>query len=337
MRSVCDKTEKYMITNSCLLGFQTFRRLICSRLLIGLMGVGASVAGSGAVPSITKVTVLPTRQLELQMALDVGQSYTFEISTNLVDWMAVGGIEDVTTSSMTIVDENTVDLTPLLFFRLKEGRYVRFSFGFAHYIQAGQFEGAATTPTTSFPASFNGYRAWFEAEGAAPYPEASAVLFTGPAGSGFVATPANVEESAVDEGWYVSPVSASTFGAPAGTWTVSYGGTNMTFTSDLDALSRVVLPVPTVRLANGILEDVSWVYRDRVTGTVLNGPPAYVQQIMVQVEGLSGRLYDSPDGGAPGVTTHTLTEQVRWSDVTGLNMAYDDMEDNHYVLFFRRQ
>ena len=34
---------------------------------------------------------------------------------------------------------------------------------------------------------------------------------------------------------------------------------------------------------------------------------------------------------------HTLTEQVRWSDVNGLNLAYDDMQDNHYVFFFRRQ
>jgi hypothetical protein len=326
-----------MIINGCLAVGHTFRPLISSTLLFGLVWIGAGVAGSAAAPSITKVTVLPTRQLEFQLALEVGQSYTFEISTNLVDWMAVGGIEDVTTSSMTIVDENTVDLAPMLFFRLKEGRYVRFSFGFAHYVQAGQFEGAATTPTTTLPASLNGYRAWFEAEGASPYPEASAVLFTGPAGSGFMATPAHVEESAADEGWYVSPVSPSTFGAPAGTWTVNYGGTDMTFTSDLDALSRVVLPVPTVTLVNGFLDSVSWVYRDRVTGVALGAPPAYLQQIMVQVEGSSGRLYDSPDGGAPSVTTHTLTEQVRWSDVTGLNLAYDDVQEHHYVIFFRHQ
>lgn len=315
----------------------TWQRPLAAALLFGLLGLAPGGLARADTPAITKVTLLPTRQLELQFALNVGESYTVEVSTNLVDWVAVGGIEQAPASSMTVIDENTVDLAPALFLRLKVGRYTRFSFGFAHYVQAGDFTGSATTPSVSLPAVFNGYRAMFEAEGDAPYPESGSVFFTGPSGSGASVSPASAEYSETEEGWYVSEVLPTTFGAPAGTWTVNYRGTNMTFTSQLDALSRLVVPVPTVMVANGRLQSVSWVYRDRVTGAALTSPPSYLQQISVQVEGFSGRLYDSPDGGAPTVTTHTLTEPVTWSDVTGLNLAYDDTEDHHYVIFFRRQ
>lgn len=336
-RSVFENQVYSMMMTRCATGGRTIRSRFFWALFLGLFLACPGQPAWAAAPSITKITLLPTRQLEFQLALDVGESYTFEVSTNLADWMAVGGIDEAPASSLTVVDENTVDLAPALFFRLKVGRYTRFSFGLAHYVQAGQFSGAATTPTVSLPATFSGYRAWFEAEGDSPYPEVSTVLFTGPAGSGLSATPAALDDSSADEGWYMSPTVSSTFGAPTGTWTVNYRGTNMTFTSDLDMLSQLVLPVPTVVLANGLVQSVSWVYRDRVSGAALSAPPSYMQQIMVQLEGSSGRLYDSPDGGAPSVTTHTLTEPVTWSEVTGLNMAYDDLQDNHYVIFYRRQ
>ena len=62
-----------------------------------------------------------------------------------------------------------------------------------------------------------------------------------------------------------------------------------------------------------------------------------MQGIQVQLEGLQGRIYESDYDGDPAVTTHTLTTQVSWSDVKDFSMGYDDFEENHYVIFFRRQ
>ncbi len=327
---------------------KTFRWLMGDRgsrsrffylLALGFFWTGLGGEGWAAAPSITKISLLPTRQLELELAVEVGKSYTFEISTNMVDWEAIGGIESAPASTITISDTDTVDMTPVMFFRLKEGRFTSFGFWLAHYAPAGQFVGGGMTPTVNLPVSFQGYSAGFDAEGDAPYPPPSQVLFTGPAGSGLSAAPASEEYSETDDegAWYISPNMPSTFGAPTGTWTVNYRGTNITFTSNLDALSRLVLPVPTVQVTEGMLRSVSWVYRDRVTGVALNSPPSYMREIMLQIEGLSGRIYDSPDGDLPSVTTHTLSTPIPWSDVTGVNLAYDDSDDNHYVIFYWRQ
>jgi hypothetical protein len=326
-----------MTSTYSLTGARTLRSRLLRPLFAAILWILPIAVAWSASSSITKITLLPTRQLELQLEVVAGRSYVFEISTNLSDWMAVGGINQAPANTMTIVDENTVDLAPALFFRLKEGRYTRFSFGLMHFVQAGQFEAAGTTPAVALPATFNSYRAWFEVEGDEPHPLPSTVLFTGPAGSNLSATPAALDESNAEEGWYMAPDVSTTFGAPQGTWTVNYKGTNISYTVDTDVLSRLVLPVPTVVIANGLLQSVSWVYRDRVSGAALGGPPAYLTQIMVQVQGMSGRLYDSPDGGSPAITTHTLLEPVTWADVTNVSMAYDDENDNHYVLFYQRR
>ncbi|HWQ93606.1 MAG TPA: hypothetical protein VN673_18235, partial [Clostridia bacterium] len=172
-----------------------------------------------------------------------------------------------------------------------------------------------------------------------PYPAPDEVFFTGPAGSTLVSTPASPDNSGAEEGdaWYQSPSAASPVGAPAGTWTVNYRGTNMTFVKDLQPLPRLVVAVPTVTVENGLVQSVSWIYRDRTTGEVLSAPPAFMQSIQVQIEGQNGRVYGSPWDWDPAQTVHVLSSPVTWSTVRGLNMGYDDWEGNHYVLFFMRQ
>lgn len=304
--------------------------------LVGCL-CAVSFCGQAAAPSISKISLLPTRQLELQLAVDPGESYIFEVSTNMLHWMPVGGINNAPASTVTVVNEDTVDLAPAVFVRLKVGRYTRYSFGFMHFADAGQFQGTSLTPAVSLPVSFKNYSAWFEAEGDEPWPEVATVSFSGPAGSNLSGTPASTDYSSSEEGWYMSPNVSTTFGAPQGSWTVNYRGTNHLFTSNLDILSHLVLPVPSVVISGGLLQSVSWVYRDRASGALLSSAPAYMKQIMVQVEGATGRLYDSPDGGSPVLTSHVLLEPVAWSNVTAVTLAYDDEQDNHFVLFYQKR
>jgi hypothetical protein len=309
-------------------------------LLTGLCLFGvASASLAASAPSITKITVLPNRQVELQLSLEVGQNYTFEVSTNLVHWMAVGGIENVPTNALSVVDEDTTDRSAARFYRMRVGRFTRFSFGLMHFAEGGQFAGGALTPNVATPVAFDGYSATFDAEGDAPFPSPSQVFFTGPAGSGLTAAPAVIDYAFIEDSYayYQSPVVTTSSGAPTGIWLVNYRGTNMTVTTDLQPLSKLVLPVPTAVVSGGVLRSVTWVYKDRLTGQVLSTPPAYMQGIQVQIEGLQGRIYEAPYDGDPAVTTHTLTTQIAWSDVRDFSMAYDDLADNHYVIFFRRQ
>lgn len=304
---------------------------------VALVGCLCAVPLQAAAPSISKISMLPTRQLELQLAVNVGESYIFEVSTNMLHWRAVGGINNAPASTVTVVNEDTVDLAPGLFVRLKVGRYTQHSFGFMHFVEAGQFQSTSLTPAVSLPVSFRDYSAWFEAEGDEPWPEVKTVSFSGPAGSSLVGVPASAEYSNSEEGWYMSPNVSATFGAPQGSWTVNYRGTNHLFISNIDMLSHLVLPVPSVVISGGLLQSVSWVYRDRASGALLSSAPAYMKQIMVQVEGTTGRLYDSPDGGSPALTSHVLLEPVVWSNVTAVSLAYDDEQSNHFVLFYQKR
>jgi len=81
---------------------------------------------------------------------------------------------------------------------------------------------------------------------------------------------------------------------------------------------------------------VNWVFKDAATGATVGGAPAYVTDIQVQIEGVvGGRIYESPEL-APGVTHHTLTSSVNWSNVSTMHLAYDDSLGNHYVVSFSK-
>jgi len=81
---------------------------------------------------------------------------------------------------------------------------------------------------------------------------------------------------------------------------------------------------------------VSWVYRNANTGAPMDGPPAYVTEIQLQIEDLSGaRIYNSPNL-SPDTTTHTLAATVNWSNVRMLHLAYGDSLNNQYVVTFSK-
>lgn len=309
-------------------------RLLCT------LAAGCGWAGWSADSFVfINPTILPGKQVQVQLATEVGQSYTIEISTNLVDWEPVAGIPNADTNLLTLVDEEPVTASPCRFYRAKVGLTKIYGMWFSHYAQGGTFSGGLT-PAVVYPRSLNGYIAGFDIENDPPYPEANEVFFSGPTGSGLSHTASDPQYFREDEEGanYQSPAVSSPAYAPGGDWTVQYKGSNYVFTmADPQAPSRLVVPVPTFVVAAGVVQSVSWVYRAPDTGALLPAPPAFMTGIQVQLEGyMGGRIYNSPWSDYPAVTNHTLEETILWSNVSGVNMAYDDSLGNHFVVFYRK-
>lgn len=276
---------------------------------------------------------------QFQLKTVVGQSYTFQTSTDLLNWTNVGSVTDVTTNLLSLVDSGHPAANfSRMFYRALVGASVSFSFNFHEYVNAGNF-GAALTPAITFPVSLNSYAADFDVQNDTSFPSATNVFFTGPAGSGLSDTAADPNDGATNsnEADYQSPNVSSPAAAPGGAWTVNYKGTNENFNvSDPQANSRLVIPVPTASVSGNLLQSVSWVYQNSTTGATLGGAPAYVTSIQLQIDGyVGGRIYNSPDL-APGVTSNTLTSSVNWTNVSEIYMAYNDTLGNQYVVSFQK-
>ncbi|MBW8863351.1 MAG: hypothetical protein JF609_00195 [Verrucomicrobia bacterium] len=293
----------------------------------------------GQAPVFTNAAVV-NGLFQFQLKTVVGQSYTFETSTNLLTWTSVGSIANVTTNLLSLADsQHPVASYSRKFYRARVGVDITFSLNFHEYANAGNF-GGGLTPVTSFPVFLNSYSADFAVQNDLNFPPATNVFFTGPAGSGLSNTPADPSSSNTNnsnEGDYQSPFVSSPAAAPGGTWTVAYKGTNLNFNiTDPQAASRLVIPVPTASVLANVLQSVSWVYQDATTGATLGGAPAYVTSIQLQIEGyVGGRIYNSPNL-MPAVTSHTLTSSVSWTNVSSFNLAYNDSLGNHYVVFFQK-
>ncbi len=268
-----------------------------------------------------------------------GQTYTIEISPNLTDWMPVGLVSSDSSEVIPLQDDRPLTGSKSQFYRSVIGNTLRpsFDFNFLEFVNAGGFSGRFT-PSVSFPVALNSYSARFSVQNEKSVPAATNVFFTGPAGSGLSNTAAEPLNSYVgfSEAGYQAPVISSPTIAPPGVWIVKYQGTNISFNMpDTLAASRVTVPFPTVTVNGDIVQQVTWVYRDAATGAVLAGPPAYVTDIQVEIDGLPGRIYESPTL-TPGTLAHTLTTSVSWSAVHMLHLAYDDSLGNRYVISFTK-
>jgi len=298
---------------------------------------GRFLPRSTTVPIFTNSTVAGGN-FQGQLIVAPGMTYTIEVSTNLQNWTAVGIVSSDGTNLLDLQDPDPV--TSRMFYRAAVGNImpVTYTFNFHEYSYAGGF-GSGFTPAVSFPVALNSYTANFEVESDTSLPAATNVYFTGPAGSGLTNEPADPNNSWIDSsgGGYQSPFVSNPTAAPGGTWTVNYKGTNHTFNvADPQAASRLVIPLPTATVSGGALQSVSWTYKNASTGATLGDAPAYVTDIQVQVEGfVGGRIYESPSL-ASGVTNHTLTASVTWSNVNTIHMAYDDSLGNHYVVTFSK-
>ncbi len=246
------------------------------------------------------------------------------------------GTDTATNGLITLVDPRGTAGFNRQFYRLELGAVIVQYFSFLEFAIAGNFNGTAT-PDTVFPVSLANYSAAFEVDNDTNYPDATNVFFTGPAGSGVTDLPGDSGNSSFGNGYafYQTGPIYSPAAAPGGIWVVNYKGANITNNvPNPQAASRLVVPYPTLTVSGGILQSVSWVYRDANTGAVLSGPPAYMASIQLQVYGASGgNLYFSNNLN-PNTTTHTLTSTVNVSNASGLGLAYQDTLGNQYVVSF---
>lgn len=310
--------------------------------VIGFAGgdvYGAFLPRSMTPPLFTNGAVV-SGQFQGQLHVVPGMTYTIETSTNLPDWTPVGTVSSDGTNLLELVDDRPMASPYRMFYRAVVGNTIGATYGlwFLEFANAGGF-GGGFTPTPTFPVSLDSYSALFEVENELEFAAVTNVIFTGPAGSGLSNVAAAPDYSTIESDFaaYQSPFISSPAAAPGGEWVVSYKGTNINFTvADPQAASRLVIPLPTVSVSGDVLQSVDWVYKDATSGATLGGAPAYVTGIQVQVEGIvGGRIYESPEL-APGVTSYALTSLVNWSNVSTMNMAYDDSLGNHYVVFFSR-
>ncbi len=275
-----------------------------------------------------------------QLKVVPGQTYTIETSTNLEIWIARGTMSSDGAERIDLMDPNAVAESGRMFYRAAVGNLVgaTFDLHLLEFANAGQFN-SGVTPMVSYPVTLNAYSAGLDVRFELVFPAATNVFFTGPAGSGLTAAPANPNNSninATDAFYQTSAVSAPAAG-PGGIWTVNYKGTNLTFNlPDPQAASRLVVPLPTVSVSGDVVQSVSWVYHDATSGAALSSAPAYVTDVKVEIDGLvGGRIYNSPTL-TPDITRHVLSSMVNWTNVSTINMTYDDSLGNHYVTFFSK-
>jgi hypothetical protein len=300
---------------------------------------GAFLPRSTEAPVFTNATVAGGL-FQGQLRVVPGQTYTIELSTNLLSWMPSGLVSSDTSNVLNLVDTRGVAAADRMFYRAYVGNSIGASYGFffLEFASAGGF-GSGFTPAPSFPVSLDSYSAAFDVRDDIALPDATNVFFTGPAGSGLTNAAADPNNFSLhsSHATYQSPFVSVPAAAPGGTWVVNYKGTNINFNiADPPDASHLVVPLPTVSVAGDVVQSVSWVYKDATTGATSGSTPAYLTGIQVEIDGiLGGRIYDSPTLSA-SATSHALTSTVNWSNVQTLYMAYNDSLGNHYVVGFSK-
>lgn len=301
---------------------------------------GTFLPSSTTPPAFRGVTI-KNGYMSGWLSLVPGVTYTVEISTNLTDWIPAGIVSSDKTDVLSVSDDTPCSENARLFYRVVMGNKVppKFMFSFLQFARGGTF-GASYSPTVHFPVEVSSYSATLSVVNDIDFPEPQSVFFTGPAGSGLVNAPADSMSSRVGSEWavYQSPMIFTTSGPPGGTWFVNYKGNTVKFdVPDPGTRSHTVLPFPTVAINNGLLESVSWVYRDAATGATLPGAPTWLVSVQVQIESNQGnRIYNSTEL-SPNVTYHVLTSPIAWSEVIMVHMAYQDSLGNHYVVSFEKR
>ncbi len=224
------------------------------------------------------------------------------------------------------------------------------SFQLVFNFTQGVFDG--TNGSLSFPQSLAYYYALYNIDNDVNYP--ASVTFTGPGGSGLTNVTSQVNGSSFgNSAFYSSPqvnfspnnlppgAIYSPAQPPGGIYTVGYKTSNYMFNLlDPRSANQEILVVPTVVLSStNTIQEIRWSYRDASGATV--GPQAFMENIQIRVNGTSGgRLYD---GGhdhngriLPAVTNHTPTTAVAWTNVSSIQMLFEDTVGNQYVTYWNR-
>lgn len=87
--------------------------------------------------------------------------------------------------------------------------------------------------------------------------------------------------------------------------------------------------------SSGKLNKVTWEYYSVSTGAVIDAT-RLLTDIIIQFDGNSGRIHDSPNLG-PEDKSYVLTTPLNPASITNFNMAYNDIFGNHVVIGYRHQ
>ena len=193
--------------------------------------------------------------------------------------------------------------------------------------------GNGTDGTIAFPTQLNYYYALFNLEDI-NFP--TNVLFSGPSGSGLANTPSAVfgANYGGDSAFYSSPqISVPSF-PPGGLYVVNYKNQPLEFMlPDPQAQDHQVLLVPRVTLdGQEQIHEIQWDHRD-ANGNFL-APAPFIRNIQIRIDGIGGRLYEADV--APDSFSHMPLDPVTWTNVSSIQMVYDDDAGNQYVCFWER-
>jgi hypothetical protein len=200
------------------------------------------------------------------------------------------------------------------------------------FFPGGSF-GNGTNGTIGFPAELNYYYALLNLQDV-NFP--TNVLFSGPNGSGLANTPsANFGANySGDSAFYSSPQIYLPPFPPGGLYTVNYKEQHMEFVlPDPQAQSHQAILVPRVTLdSQGRIQEILWEQRD-INGNTLPSAP-FIRNIEIRVDGIGGRLYDA-DVASDSIS-HIPLDPVAWTNVSSIQMVYNDDAGNQYVCFWHR-
>jgi hypothetical protein len=208
---------------------------------------------------------------------------------------------------------------------------------FRHNLGAvGEF-GRSNTPVVTYPVRIHNYRALFHVFNETNPPDPSTVLFTGPPGSGLTNTPADPLFGVAIVGTdvvYASPVTKNPPTAMGGNWSVLYrSNPNNFIMPDPQALSRILVPLPTVTVSNDLLRSLTWTYKDQ-NGNPISGTPPFVENDRIDLFDQNGNLLDSEIFPASFSYAYAATNLYHWSIMSTVRMDYyDDLTNQYFVAF----
>lgn len=216
-----------------------------------------------------------------------------------------------------------------------------------YFVNGGNFA-SALTPNVNTPANITGYRFSLDAHDTdTNFP--AYVIFTGPQGSGL----ANLQNDQspqihTNSAMYGSPYITAPVIPPAGQYTVNYKNSILTFDipDQSSTTSNIVVAVPTVTLnANGTIQKVNWRYALGSGATTSIDPQSIINEVNVQIDGSGtpcssypqeGRIYNGDNLPATATEQVLICQNLNWSDVSRMNIAYNDIYGNHIVVTWQK-
>jgi hypothetical protein len=226
-----------------------------------------------------------------------------------------------------------------------------------YFTDGGSFGGSGgTTAIPAVPVVVNPFRFGLAVSGIADPPASASVTF--PPTGGLLPQDLALSRmsSSGDSAVYSTAPSFGPYLPPAGLYTVAFGARTLTFDipDQAEATAHVALAVPTVTLnADGTVSKVAWTYQLGDQGGTVR-PEALIDNLILQIDGdgtpnappcpanggvgssQGTRAYNSPNLGA-SVVEHVLAcQDIKWSAVRSVYMAYNDVYGNHMVVTWRK-